>query len=159
METLNVKFVGMFKSKQADGTWKTLANYAVMSDSKQFVQDARDRGKDDTTIFFGVENNPKEFVGKARFVTDRFIGDEAIITRKVLEDGRAFYNPDNTEAMLAELDYNAAPEYMKSHLAAEEAKAKIAERKLIAQALRARKAGTPVAQTEPVKEENLNSPF
>lgn len=158
METLNVKFVGMFKMKQEDGSWKTFANYAVTSDSKQFVQDARDRGKEDSKIFFD-ESNPKQFVGKARFVTDRFIGDEAIITRKVVEDGRAFYNPDNTEAMLAELDYNAAPEYMKSHLAAEEAKAKIAERKLIAQALRARKAGTPVAQTEPVKEENLNSPF
>lgn len=159
MENLNVKFVGMFKSKQTDGTWKTLANYAVVSDSKQFVQDARDRGKSDDTIFFGAENNPKEFVGKARFVTDRFFGEEGIITRKVLEDGRAFYNPDNTEAMLAELDYNAAPEYMKQHLAAEEAKAKIAERKLMANALRARKTGVVDPKVEPKVENDLKDTF
>ena len=152
MENLNVTFVGMFKSKQEDGTWKTLANYAVTSDSKQYVEDLRARGKEDSVIFFD-ENNPKEFIGKARFVSTRHIGETGFITRKVLEDGRVFYNVDNADEMAMELVYNSADTQTKEYMAQERAKELIANAKKLAETLRARKLGATKTPDQTVNDD------
>lgn len=92
MEKVTVKYVETFRAKNGE----TLDIYAVTSDSKQYVQDARDRDREDYMIFF--EDNgktPKEYVGKARYVSSDFIGQEAVLNRVWSDANNRYYWVDD----------------------------------------------------------------